>query len=356
MLLALALAAGAQPARSVDDLVSFVKSAIASHYPDRQVAEQVSKIKLSNRLDDATVTELQHLGALPKTVEALKQLAKASAALPAAPVKIQTTIGPPPPPSEEEQGRLIAEIRENALSYSKNLPNYICLQSTKRHVDPTGTRSWQLADRVLERLTYYEQHEDYKVITINDAPVTTPMAHEKLPGAKSSGEFGSILREIFDPDSQTEFQWDKWTRLGPRVMYVFSYRIRQQRYGIFHEPSKQEIHVGYHGLIYADRATKNVMRITLECDGIPPDFPIHDVSLSLDYDLIDISGQQFLLPYHSELHSREGKFLVWNETDFRGYNKYGADTKISFGDIDASTDDKLKEQPLTPDKPPVKKQ
>jgi hypothetical protein len=357
MLLVLALAAAAQPARSVDDLVDFIKTAIANHYPDRDVALQVAKIKLSNRLDEAKVAELQHLGALPKTVEALKQLAKASASLPAAPVKMQTVVAPMPAPSQEDQGRILSEIRERALSYSKNLPNYICLQQTKRHVDPTGTQGWQLADRVVETLTYYEQREIYKVRTINDAPVTKDIPHDKLPGAKSSGEFGSILREIFEPDTQTEFQWERWTRLGGRVMYVFAFRIRQPRYGIRHEESKQEIHVGYHGLVFADRETKSVMRITMECDDIPADFPIHDVALKLDYDFVEISDQRFLLPYHSELHSREGRFLVWNETDFRAYNKYSADAKISFGDIgDAASDDKLKEQPVTGDKPPVKKQ
>jgi hypothetical protein len=357
MLLVLALMASAQASHSVDDLVSFIKSAIAAKYPDKQVAEQVAHLKLNARLDDATVEELQHMGAQPKTVEALKLLEKSSASLPAAPVKIQTNIGPPPAPSSEDQGNILEEIRRHALEYSQNLPNYICVQQTKRHVDPTGNKNWQLIDRVVERLTYYEQKESYKVQTINDAIVTNGMSHEKLPGAKSSGEFGSILRAIFEPDTQAEFHWEKWTRLGQRVNYVFAYRITQPRYLIRHEESKQEIHVGYHGLVYADRETKNVMRITLECDGIPADFPIQSVSLQLDYDFQDISGQLFLLPYHFELHSREGRFGVWNETDFRSFNKYSADATISFGgDADAAADDKLKEHPLTGDKPPVKKQ
>jgi len=37
-------------------------------------------------------------------------------------------------------------------------------------------------------------------------------------------------------------------------------------------------------LIFADRDTKSVMRIKIECDTIPPDFPIQQVSLNLDYD------------------------------------------------------------------------
>ena len=343
-LLALALGAAAQQSVSVDDLVKFIQTAISKRYPDKDVAQQVSRLKLSNRLDDAQVEELQHMGAQPKTIEALRQLAKASAGLPAAPVKIETTVAPPPPPSQQEQARILDEIRENALNYSQNLPNYICSQITKRHVDPTGNGNWQLEDRVLEHLTYYEQKENYKVITINDKPVTANIAHDKLPGAKSSGEFGSILREIFEPDTQTQFDWDRLTRVGSRVMYVFSFRVTQPRYGILHEDSKQQIHVGYHGLVYADRETKRVMRIQFECDGIPPDFPIQSVSLRLDYDFAEISGKPFLLPAHSELRSREGRFGVWNETDYRLYNKYETSSAISFGDPDA-----------TDDKPPVKK-
>ena len=41
-------------------------------------------VKLSEKLEDSTILELQALGAGPRTVEALRNLEKASAALPAA--------------------------------------------------------------------------------------------------------------------------------------------------------------------------------------------------------------------------------------------------------------------------------
>ena len=54
--------------KTVDDLVGFIKTAIEKKYKDADVAASIQGMRLSNRLDAATVTELQHLGAGPKTV------------------------------------------------------------------------------------------------------------------------------------------------------------------------------------------------------------------------------------------------------------------------------------------------
>jgi hypothetical protein len=357
LLLMMSLAAVSQPAVGVDQLASFIKSAIQSRQDDKKVAEQVQKIKLSNRLDEHTVQELQRLGAGPKTVAALQKLSEASASLPAAapaPVSAPAAI---PPPDPAELKTILSEIQKNALNYTENLPNYICTQVTKRHVDPTGTESWRLADTIMEQLSFVDQKENYVVKMVNDQIVTNNLQHDKLGGAKSSGEFGSILHTIFDPETQTEFTWDRWTSLRGRQgelrrTYVFAFRVGQQRYSIHHDTSKRTVVVGFHGFIFADRDTKAVMRVQMECDGIPADFPIQSVKLVLYYDIIDISGQEFVLPLQSEVRSREGKYLAWNEVSYHSYHKYSADTSISFGTPEDIPPEKLKEQP---DKPPTKK-
>jgi hypothetical protein len=351
LLLAISLAALAQPAVSVDQLVSFVKSSVQARQDDKKIAEEVQKIKLKNRLDAKTVQEIQRMGAGPKTVAALEKLSEASASLP---VVGPVTVAVPaviPPPSAEELKTILAQIQEKALNYTKNLPNYICSQYTKRFVDPTGTESWRLADRILEQLNFVDQKENYIVKMVDDKPVTNNLTHEKLGGAKSSGEFGSILATIFEPDTQTEFTWERWTSLRGqddklRTTYVFAFRVTQPRYGISHETSKRTITVGFHGLIFADRDTKSVMRVQMECDNIPPDFPIQSVKLVLYYDIVDIAGQNFVLPMQSEIRSREGKFLARNEVSYHSYHKYSADASISFGPPEETPPDKLKEEPL----------
>ena len=347
----LAWAAQAQSRMTVDQLVSFVKSSVQLQHDDRQIAAYIKRnVKLANRLDARTVEDLQGLGAGPQTVNALRGLIVGSAELPEAP--------PPPPkpvvagipaPDSIEQKRILAEITENARNYSQNLPNFICLQVTRRYGDNSGLENYRLLDTIAERLSYFEQKEDYKVVSVNGVPVTGGMKHEQLNGATSSGEFGSMLHDIFSPETETQFGWERWATLRGRRMYVFNFRVRQSnsKYTIYADSVKRTVVAGYHGLIYADRETGMVMRIKMECEDLPVDFPIQTVDLDLNYDFTKIAGQPFLLPLKSEIRSREGKFLVKNEVEFRLYNRFGTESNIQFGDVpDALPDDSTKEQPV----------
>jgi hypothetical protein len=211
-----------------------------------------------------------------------------------------------------------------------------------------------LAEQILEKLTFFEQKENYKVIMINNSPVTNDLSHEKLGGATSSGEFGSILYNIFAPETQTEFAWERWTGLRKRWVYVFSFQTPQPIYSITHVESKRTISTRVHGSVYADRDTKMVVRIKLEAEGIPADFPIQTVSLDLNYDFTDISGQEFLLPLRSDVRSREDRYLSWNEASYVSYHKFGAEATITFDTPDVP-DEKLKEQLPRQDTAPSKK-
>jgi hypothetical protein len=258
----------------------------------------------------------------------------------------------PPAPDAIEQKAILARITENALNYSKSLPDFICLQVTSRYVDSTGKDNFRLMDTIAERLSYVDQKEDYKVVQVNHVPVTN-VKHEGLGGATSSGEFGSMLRDIFSPESEAQFDWERWATLGGQRMYVFTYKVEQSRskYDIMHVTSGKSIISGYHGLIYADRKNDMVMRITFEADTIPADFPIQAVTQDLRYDMQRISEKPFLLPVKAELHSREGRVLVKNITEFRLYNKFSADSSITFDDASDPVPDGTK--PAAPP-PPAK--
>ena len=340
-----AVLAFAQGRRTVEEVVSFVKSAVQQKESDSRIAASLAGIRMVSPLTEATITELQRSGAGPKTVAALEKLKEQSASLPAAaPAAPAPAVVSIPPPEPAEQRRVLEEVRENALNYTKNLPNYICTQVTRRHVDPTGSEGWRTADTVIEQLTFFEQRETYKVILVNNSPVTNNLGHDQLGGATSSGEFGSILHSIFAPETRTEFGWERWTTLRKRRTYVFSFHTGETMYQISHGPSKQSIHTRTHGSVFVDRDTKTVMRIHMECEGIPADFPIQSVSLDLDYDYGEIAGQEFLLPLHADIRSREGRMGSWNEVSYVSYRKFGTETNITF-DTPEVPADKLKEQP-----------
>ena len=342
------LAAFGQRQMSVPDLVTFIKSSIQLHNDDRAVADAVRRLKLANRLDAGTVEDLQGLGAGPRTMAALRDLMSTSASLP-----IAAPVAPPPPavippPGPAELKEVLQEITEKALDYTKSLPNFICAQVTTRSFDPSGTESWHQADRIQEQLSYVDGKEDYKVVLVNNLPVTN-MKHEQLGGVTSSGEFGTMLYQIFAPKTETQFDWERWATLRGKRMYVFSFRVAQPNsdYSIYHQPSGRTVVAGYHGLIYADAVTKQIMRIKMECDDLER-FPINQVSLTLDYAPTKISEQTFVLPMAAEIRSREGRTLDKNVMQFSLYRKFGADATITFDTPDPIPEDQLKEQPASP--------
>ena len=109
------LVAAAQPL-SVEKLVGFIQSSQQlikeGKQTDGEVAKFLSKVTLTDRLDDRTIEEMQGLGIGAKTLQALQALRDRSKELPAtkpiAPPARSATI---PPPSSEEQAAIISDMR-----------------------------------------------------------------------------------------------------------------------------------------------------------------------------------------------------------------------------------------------------
>ena len=77
--MAVCLGISAQSGVTIQQVKEFIHSAVKEKQPDKQVAAALRTLKLSERLDERTVEELQGEGAGPKTVAALKELAARSA-------------------------------------------------------------------------------------------------------------------------------------------------------------------------------------------------------------------------------------------------------------------------------------
>lgn len=326
---------------TVARLVDFIRSSVAQKLPDKEVAAYLANVTLTQKLDDSVIEELQTQGAGPRTVAALTHLADLSAKLPAsvataAPAPKPVSTGPAPP-SAEEREKALREVREYALNYTDSLPNFVCLQTTRRSVDTNyqpGTPGWwSPADRLAEKLSFVDHREKYELITHNNDALIGK-TWEAVGGAISRGEWASLLHDVFDPATEANFQWLRWGNIDNQLVHVFQYSIdlAHSKETIDYQRQRQ-ITTPYHGLVFVPRNKSVVLRITVEPD-IPGDFPVQDVHQMLDYKYADINGQQYLLPLTSQVTMRTGRIASKNEIQFRRYQKYSADTSIKFEDTD----------------------
>jgi hypothetical protein len=336
-----ALVSFAQQQLTVDKLLEFINSAISQKQPDKDVASALATMKLTQKLDSRTIEELQGKGAGPKTVAALSRLAEASAQLPAPAPKVQAPAPKPiPPPSYAEQQKVLEEARDYALNYSRSLPDFICMQVTRRYIDrhykPGTEGSWSVSDRLAEKLSYFDQHEKYEEISQNDRSLYGKPA-DSVGGALSRGEFGTLLKEIFDPSSSAEFHWERWGNIGGHLFHVYTYSIDQiHSHDTLDFNHSQQVTPGYHGEVFVEKGPNVIWRVTVEPEP-PASFPMQNIREQLDYRYTEISGQKFLLPSAGEIVMRAEGVGSKNEIDFRMYRKYSADTSITFDDSDDKT-------------------
>lgn len=374
-----ALIAQAQMQMNVEQLVEFVRSETAlRQHTDKQVAAYIKKIQLTEKLTDKTILDLEAQGAGPKVVQALQELRDQTAALkqpthdatysPATAADNPVAAGTPtatlhsqappiPPPDSVKQQQILGLMKEYALNYTQNLPNFICVQVTRRYIDPNAGDHYRTIGNVLAKVSYNEGRENYRVYSVNGQfqQDETDMDHVKPNGgAISSGEFGSLMREVFEPDSEAEFGWDHWATLRGRRMAVFNYFIDSghSKYSIDYTAGPgddQRIITAYKGLVYADPNTGEISRIKFIAVNIPRSFPVSDATEILDYDLVEISGQQYVVPLAAKLYMTAGREKSKNEIEFRDYRKFGTEDVIQYGaEVPAPLpESQTEEQPAT---------
>jgi len=247
-----------------------------------------------------------------------------------------------------------------AEAYISNLPNFVCFQTTRREVvlapndaiagareSSAGRGNMRLAnlgerrstDTFEEQLSFFGHQESYQLLTVNGKKQKP--GEPRPPGMTSTGEFGTTLRAVFDPQSKTEFEWKKWDNLRGQQVSVFSFQVEARNSHAQMDVPSRRVVAGYRGLVYASREGNIVLRLTTEADP-PKDFPLQDVTHLLDYGPVEIAGQRFILPVHAEMqtrmsedfmkYGREGgaskQVFLRNSVDFREYRKYTAESVL----------------------------
>ncbi len=327
----------AQGTLSFPQLRDLIESSVKQGVADKQLAKYLKNQKLGFALSDRLLEEFIGIGVGPRTLNLLRNMQSETAGLPKPKIVPASARKPkqPPRPSAEDQERIIEAARENALSYTDSLPDFVCLQITRRFVDPSGLEmDWLKQDEIKTRVSYFEDKENYEVLSVNNRVVNNRGMFE-LGGANSTGEFGSMLAELFAPKTGARFRWARHSLLRRRPVYVFNYQVlrTRSRWRIRFETS-QEIVAAYGGLVYIDKESEQVLRIAMSASGIPADFPIQEAHSRLDYDFAEISGREFLLPLKAQMNMRQSKFLIRNNVEFRLYRKFSAESTLTFEDID----------------------
>jgi len=226
---------------------------------------------------------------------------------------------------------LIRRAAAAAMDFTESLPAYVCQEVVTRYQSVSRPAKWEPLDVVTMNLVYENGKEDYRDIKIGGKPVKGKLEET---GAWSTGEFGTVLANLFSPATAADFRFQKDSRAAGIMAKFYDFTVMRERSAWLIHMGGERYMPAYKGSVWIDPSTARVLRIEMQANSFPDDFPIDHVESATDYQYTRLGdAKQYLLPVHSETLSchRGSDVCERNTIDFRNYHKYSGESTVTFG-------------------------
>lgn len=239
-------------------------------------------------------------------------------------------------PSAQQQNEMLAAMGRFAEQYVSNLPNFICLQTTEQYQGNKKGEHWKKGDTLSMRLAYSDRKEHRTLELVNNKSVENKSRGWRHP-MRTEGEFGPLLANVFSDASDAAFEWNRWDTLNGRRVAVFDYKIDKQ-----HSQTKlgdtymRDVTVGTQGSVFADPHTGDVFKITSDVTDIPSELQQREAHSIVTYDYVTIGNSKYLLPSQTTVMMRTNFGALRNESTYRDYKKFEAESTLKFDTGDSS--------------------
>jgi hypothetical protein len=234
---------------------------------------------------------------------------------------------PEPPPTDDP---VILKATQATVAFTEKLPNYVCKEFMARYQSSRRPADWQALDVVSTNIVYEGGHESYRDIEVNGKAFHKPI--EEMSGAWSTGEFGTMLLDLFAPWTAAEFRLRRRATIAGVEARVYDFQVERSRSHWHVQVASQSMLPAYKGSVWIEPETGQVMRLEMAARALPEQFPVDTVESAVDYDRVLIGGKKFLLPVHAEtLACERGSSNCSREAiDFRNYHKFESSSDITF--------------------------
>ena len=230
-----------------------------------------------------------------------------------------------------QEDPIIIKAKEAAAAFVGVLPNFFCRQLTTRYESDHPKDGWQAIDTISADLAYEDGHESYTNIKVGNKEQKGSM--EDVGGSWSTGEFASLLDDLFDPYTAATFRKTGQDTISGRSATTFKFDVTREHSHWRVIMAAQLYYPAFRGTIWVDRETSRVLRLEMESRNMPLLFPLAKVEEAVDYDFVRLATPQpFLLPTVSEVLSCQqgSSHCSRNRIEFRNYRKFGAESGITF--------------------------
>ena len=202
--------------------------------------------------------------------------------------------------TSDPQLSLVSKFCEFALTYRQQLPDFIAQQTT--------TARQGLSENIITaQVSFRQGQEHYSHLTINDRPAEGSLGIiSTLPKNihfSSTGEFGSLLVDLFASPAAAEFKFREEAILRgvPVAVYEFHLPSAKNTFWTVRGTNGQILKPEFRGQLWLEQRTGRPLREELEPVNLPASSGVASLKTVTDYTMTSVGDVgAFLLPVSSE--------------------------------------------------------
>jgi hypothetical protein len=226
--------------------------------------------------------------------------------------------------SASDQTRMIEKARGVALQYTANLPNFITSETIQRSELPKHSQTWKPNDILTVDVPFRTKASDTTFLPSMESPPRRPSVNSGVPGPTANLEpyFGgssspNLQQSSTGNDSKNCVGVEHWCTLTASNRTTRNLKLITR--------------LSFGGLVYVDRETNRVLKLSAVTSGFPASWRLTSFSQEIDYGFAKIGGQQFFLPLHAQTKgTMQDGSEVRNMMDFGNFRKFSSEATLRF--------------------------
>lgn len=342
-----------------DEFIQIVTAAQST--PDADLAQKLTGLALTDRLNGSRLTELTARLAGDKSRLALMQVADLSIFL----LPPADEMPADPTPSSASVQQMLLKLVKYVNATVRQLPNLMATRFNNGFEDQpredkmgrTGVEStfylplhW--VGSMKDEVTYRDRHE------MEDKSVKVEKKGNGVGGLITTGEFGPILSIVLADAAKGKLAWTRWEKGADGTLAVFHYQVPEPKSNYYVKfccilagydaDTTPKVQVSnersaYHGDIVFSPEDGSIRLLTIEADP-PAGGLVSGAGIAVEYAATNIGGRSYICPVRSvsmlQAHAapQGGAILrpnekpptktFLNDVRFTNYRRFGSETKV----------------------------
>ncbi|MEP7354794.1 MAG: hypothetical protein ABI824_16315 [Acidobacteriota bacterium] len=226
-------------------------------------------------------------------------------------------------PTLTDQQRL-EKIRDTAVTTLFAQPNYTCLETVIRQHEVNGVL--QVEDKLKLEVAIVNGKELFGwpgAASFEDLDVMSVIRG----GLFDTGNFGIYPRMLFYGEA-ARFTYQGESAVNNRPAIRHNFVVPKEASGFHVQRKDIDVTVGFHGAIYTDPTSSELMRLVAVAEGLPGELGLTEATDSVDYGRVSLGGGNFLLPLSSESIATGAKTLDRSNVQFTKCARFSGESRI----------------------------